>query len=140
MSAFVVSKEDIDILVTAHLALEGLAWTNERADAIGRLLWRENVLSVAYRYDMPARRSAEHAAYIDAITAYRFKPIYAKAAAVAKIARCYDYQACEHTGWEASKARRIVDALMGVFPDSLPGYDAAPWGIASERDLARARV
>ena len=140
MSAFVVSKEDIDILVTAHLALEGLAWTNERADAIGRMLWRENVLSVAYRYDMPARHGAEHAAYIDAIAAYRSEPICARAAAVAKIARCYDYQSCEHPGWEASRARAIVDGLMGAFPDTIAGYDAAPWGIACERDLARARV
>lgn len=140
MSAFVVSKEDIDILVTAHLALRGLPWSSERADSIGRLLWRENVSSVAYRYDMPERHGAEHAEYLEALEAYAYEPLYAKCAAVAKIARCYDYQSCEHPGWEASEAKRLVDELMGVFHETLPGYDAMPWGIADERDRAKARV
>lgn len=140
MSAFVVSKADIDILVTAYLALRGSAYANEEADKIGRMLWRENVLSVAYRYQMPERCGAEHADYIAAIEAYAFEPIYAKAAAVAKIARCYDYQSCEHPDWEASEARTIADLLMAAFPATLHGYDDAPWGISDARDLASARV
>lgn len=139
MSAFVVSSEDIDILVTAHLALNGCAYSNERADAIGRELWQENIKSVAYRYDMPARHG-EHAEYLKALEAYAFEPIHAKAAAVAKIARCYDYQACEHPEYESSSAKRIVDELMATFPETLPGYDDAPWGIADDADLAKARV
>lgn len=140
MSAFVVSKEDIDILVTAHFALKGCAFSTDSADRIGAMLWRENVASVAYHYAMPKRHGAEHAQYLKALEAYAWRPVYAKAAAVAKIARCYDYQSCEHPEWAASSARRIIDELMGAFPESIAGYDDMPWGIACERDLARARV
>lgn len=141
MSAFVVSKHDIDILVTAHLALNGCAYSNERADAIGRTLWRENANSVRYRYSHWTRPELE-AAWPDLkiVPFYEFKPVHAKAAAVAKIARCYDYQSCEHPAYEASQAKAIADTLMATFPETLPGYDDAPWGIADDADLARARV
>jgi hypothetical protein len=139
MSAFVVSKHDIDILVTAYLALHE-ASAKIDATKIGRILWLENVASVAYRYNMPERHCEEHAAYKRALRDYAHEPIHAKAAAVAKIARCYDYQSCEHPAYVASRARKIAYLLMAMFPASLLGYDDMPWGISDERDLAKARV
>ena len=139
MSAFVVSKHDIDILVTAYLALHQPS-AGIDATKIGRILWLENVASVAYRYGMPKRHCQEHAGYKRALRDYAYEPIAAKAAAVAKIARCYDYQSCEHPAWEVSRAKKISDLLLATFPATLPGYDDAPWGIADERDLERARV
>jgi hypothetical protein len=140
MSAFVVSKQDIDILVTAYLALHEPSARIEPAK-IGRILWLENVASVAYRYNMPARHCEEHAAYKRAVRDYAYEPIHAKALAVAKIARCYAYQSCEHDGWEASRAKRICDLLEATFPDVAgPAYDALPWGVSSEADLKAVRV
>jgi hypothetical protein len=139
MSAFVVSKQDIDILVTAYLALHQ---PSAKIDAtkIGRILWLENVASVSHLYSMPERHCEEHAAYKRALRDYAYEPVHARAAAVAKIARCYDYQSCEHPAYEASRAKTIADLLMATFPESLPGYDDAPWGIADEADLAKARI
>lgn len=138
MSAFVVSKHDIDILVTAYMALRG---AGPSPDAIGRMLWRENVSSVLHLYR--GKSCAELRAMwpqLVEIDAYLFSPIFAKAAAVAKIARCYDYQSCEHDGWRESRSREIVERLMRVFPDDVPFYDDMPWGISDAADLARARV
>lgn len=126
MSAWVVSKLDIDILVTAFRDLANadvFDWTD-----LGKMFWRENVDSVAYRYDMPKRHAAEYADYVAAVEAYEFEPFAAKPVAIAKIARCYDYQSCEHPGWDASRSKQMVEQLMECFPDTLPGYDCMPWG------------
>jgi hypothetical protein len=48
---------------------------------------------------------------------------------VIKLARSYEYQACEHDGWGTSKAKRWIDNLISGLIYSLPGYDAAPWSI-----------
>ena len=138
MSAFVVSKHDIDILVTAFV--NGAAPAYLDATKIGRMLWRYNVKSVAYRYNMPDRHAEEHLGYLKAIAEYSYEPIPAKPAAIAKIARCYDYQTCETPDYPGSRAEAIAEALMAAFPATLAGYDDAPWGIADERDLERARV
>jgi hypothetical protein len=126
MSAFVVSKRDIDAIVT--IALE-LGVSTRPANLLGRLLWEENVKSVAARYDMPARHADEHAAYLADIEAYRHEPLTLSAGAAAKIVDCYDYQSCEHDGWDASEARRVTAHLSVRLPHKGPDYDAAPWGM-----------
>lgn len=131
MSAWVVSKLDIDILVTATRDAGGVEAGREYAfngTELGKMLWTENVNSVAYRYDMPKRHASEHADYLAAVEAYEFEPFAAKPVAIAKIARCYDYQSCEHPAWDASPSKRIVDGLMERYSDKLPGYDRMPWG------------
>lgn len=80
----------------------------------------------------------EMAAALWRARAWRFVRRPARPAAIAKIARCYDYQACEHPAYEASSARAIVAALMARYPESLPGYDDMPWGITGAADLMRA--
>jgi hypothetical protein len=104
------------------------------------MLWLENVNSFTAIYGMPVCSAEEHAEHLRAISAYRYEPLAAKGAAVAKIARCYDNQSCEHDGWETSRAKRVVDLIAAAFPESLPGYEAMPWGVSSEADLAKARV
>jgi hypothetical protein len=139
MSAFVVSKTDIDILVTAFARLRPHGRRLLNLNAFGRALWRENVASVAYRYGMPDRHFEEHARYLREIETYRFKPTIVRPEAVAKVAACYDYQTCEHDGYEASEARQIIQAIAAAFPETVPGYDAMPWGISCPEDLAKAR-
>lgn len=48
---------------------------------------------------------------------------------IIKACHCYAYQACEHTGWETSRAKQIVDRIEAHAVRALPGYDAAPWGL-----------
>jgi hypothetical protein len=125
MSAFVVSKRDIDAIVTIALELEV---STRPGNLLGRLLWAENVLSVAYRYGMPDRDTAEHAGYLADVEAYAFEPLTLSAGAAAKIVGCYAYQSCEHDGWEASEAHRVIGHLEARLPHKGPDYDAAPWG------------
>lgn len=140
MSAFVVSKTDIDILVTAIAKLKPAGHGLVDFNAIGRLLWRENVASVTYRYrHIPRDELEAQFPELKAVEAYRFKPRRVRPEAVAKIANCYDYQTCEHDGYEASQARQIYLAIKAGYPETLPGYDSMPWGIASKDDLAKAK-
>ena len=55
MSAFVVSKRDIDAIVTVALEHE---LSTIPANQLGRCSGPENVKSVAHRYDMPKRHPA----------------------------------------------------------------------------------
>ncbi len=48
MSAFIVDKEHIDRIVSAAVASDAISAA--AANAAGRMLWRENLLSVAHRY------------------------------------------------------------------------------------------
>jgi hypothetical protein len=55
MSAWVVSRDHLDLLVTAALAWDLTALPH--VDETGRMLWKENLLSGAYRY--PANRDGD---------------------------------------------------------------------------------
>ena len=48
---------------------------------------------------------------------------------VIKLAQSYEYQVCEHDGWEKSPAKRWIANLISGLIYELPGYDAAPWSI-----------
>lgn len=143
MSCFVVSDFDIDILVTAYSRLHphGAKLLNLRR--VGRDLLRENVASFEACYRVRSRPKGhdmrvEMARGLRQMRAYRFVRRRAKPAAIAKLARFYDYQACEHDAYEASIAKTVVDALMARYPESLPDYEGMPWGIGGDDDLLRA--
>lgn len=142
MSAFLVSKHDIDVLVTAYCDLEPTLRRSERAidgainqTALGKLLWLENAVSMEFRYALKKRDPDRYRNMLAKVGCYVFTRLEAKPAVIAKAARCYDYQACEHGGYERSAAYNIAAAVMKRFPETLPGYSRAPWGIG-ERDLA----
>lgn len=130
MSAWIVSKKHIDYMVTAMVA-HGLS-TRAGADDLGRLLWKENLKSVAYRYpddgdgDRPGPndfRDGDVDAYV-----YEETPLL-KGGALAKTLACYAYQSCEHPEWEDSLAASLVKQLrkqLGNVP--YDDDDATPWG------------
>ena len=137
MSAFIVGHAHIDALLTYAVAKRLYFYdpetgvrdiTAQTADEIGRILLLENERSVAYRYpgtnDLPGTIGEEANAY--AFT-YFAGPMSALQAI--KAARCLDYQSCEHPEWEASLAKRIVDAIIVTAVADLPGYDNAAWEI-----------
>lgn len=146
MSAFLVQKAHIDGLILAasrvrrDCPLARSFRTHNDADEIGRMLWRENLLSVEARY--PHRADPlEH----DTIAAYR-APIFTLAkmpgalnvVAAIKAVQCFEYQSCEHDGWIASDAREWCRALRAELVNALPGYDNAPWALTDARALLNA--
>lgn len=140
MSAFILDKAHIDVLVTAGLesipSTNGIAvtWIGEdgrewarltaaTSHAVGAMLWRENYLSVNARYgDNESVPDYRHD-----LRNRRGDPV-----AVLKAIACYEYQSCEHEGWESSAAKRFCDALRRRMIQLLPGYDAAEWSIGDE--------
>lgn len=126
-------------LTSSHLRPTDTVTTGDPTDPdlIGadEYLWSliaaENVASYEARYrgekcapHMWDRRIVERAsAHLRSMPDWR--------AYAAKILDCYEYQACEHDEWEASKAARAIDGLRRQLLSSLPGYSAAPWGVSS---------
>jgi hypothetical protein len=41
--------------------------------------------------------------------------------------RGYQYQTCEHPGWDRSQAKAFCDALQQRLIATLPGYTDGPW-------------
>lgn len=140
MSAWIVSKRHIDLLVSAAIAHKLI--DREDADETGRMLWRECLTSVAYRYpnDADGERPGP-VAFRDAdVDAYTWEPYAVEDPyLVLKQAHCYDYQSCEHPGYADSSASNLMDALCEAIdasadlpaelPRPCPAYDAAPWGV-----------
>ncbi len=163
MSAFLVSRSHIDAIIhaartaphctaTGHIMRLGAVAVDTHPDDAGRILWRENMLSVAHRYpDIAADADGLRETFgIDgaAINRYRYSQPAAPFDSVAtlKALRCYEYQSCEHPEWPTSAARRFCDDLIEWCIEALPGYDAAPWEIdddtpepepESDRDFAQ---
>ena len=172
MSAWIVDREHIDVLIVAGLrgprgqavspdsawhalrwfdaepdVRNGLDWYQEHrreltamsADDVGRMLWLENVASVAHRYpndgpnDRPGPRD-----FCDAdaeIYSYRDPGYRPSAGEILQTIGCYVYQSCEHPGWRSSEARQFCDALQDAVCATL--YEG-PWGWDAET-LAKAR-
>ena len=138
MSAWIVSKEHIDYLLSAALECGTYApqWAGEQIrdlarddgltmDDIGQALWTENTLSVSHRYE------PEMAADLGVLetVGYLFCRTSVDVTTAIKQAHCYRYQACEHPEWETSESAAFIEDLIDSLTHRLPGYDAAPWGI-----------
>jgi hypothetical protein len=153
VSAFIVTKATIDYLVSAglHQGIHRLCWhdsdpgpecylegqaipsgsvawslehrrelTMETAGRVGAMLWAENTCSVNWRY----AESELEGPYVFDRRAQTVDPVW-----TLKLLDCYEYQSCEHPGWEDSEARRFCDALRHDAIGRLPGYEAAPWDL-----------
>lgn len=129
MSAFLVGNDHLNALV--NLALYGPSgrevrpdkvWhalrerNREAAQELGELLAGENLASVNHRY----REHNESVPFI-------WLPNRARPTALEglKAIACYEYQACEHPGWEASEARAFCEDLRRRLVACLEGYDHA---------------
>jgi hypothetical protein len=129
MSAFIVSKAHIDRIVSTA---NRWRYSDMRMspDDLGRMLWLENLKSVAYRYpdDRDGDRPGPSGLTDDQIAHYRWTPTPELTPVEAlKAIRCYDYQSCEHPGYETSQARRFVQIFTEEAISRLPGYDRATW-------------
>jgi hypothetical protein len=149
MSAFLVSKAHIDALVQLVAVGPGSCfqwhpWLGPEAherglqydvDALGALLWLENLASVTARYPQDADgdrcgptglRDGEIAAY-----AYRRPARRLTIVEAFKVIDCYCYQSCEHSAWELSTALTICQGIRSALWHALPGYDEAAWEISA---------
>lgn len=150
MSAFIVPKEHIDLLVTAGLRQpthrDRLRWywgnpTKTReldpatAHDVGQMLWGRNLASVAYRYpnDVSGTRPGPNDFQDSHVTQYRFQRIMGtlNEATVLKAIQCYEYQSCEDPDWEGSEAKAFCETLLSSSISRLPGYEQAPWGFTN---------
>lgn len=131
MSAWIVSKTHIDYIVTAVIRAE---LSGRSPDEIGRMLWRECLASVAYRYpqDGDGERPGPigfRDADVDAYTWTETPEL--TPAGLDKTLGCYRYQSCEHPGWEGSEADVITGKLrsaLNVDSSEWPDEDEVPWG------------
>jgi hypothetical protein len=149
MSAFMVSKKHIDLLVSTAFSgprdAKGLPqsgqwhqpsfrgfhrWDVEMMAAVGDMLIQENIKSIQARYPdtiahpdaMPgsiARYWNDGAYQIPSLT-QRLTIIEAF-----KALACYEYQSCEHEGWEKSEAHKFCESFRDSLINVLPGYDEA---------------
>src|SRR6202020_3104433 len=102
MSAYVVDKETIDILIAG--ALRAQLFGIDEASANGQMLWRENVTSGSLRYNLPTRDATELAEYEGDVEAYEFTPCDPTGPAIDSAIDCLDYQSCRIEGWGARAA------------------------------------
>lgn len=110
------------------------------ADRVGAMLWSENARSVSYRYDDESYDTIPGPCDFDelALAGYRYEggrlspsPLHPQVDPVAVLKACdgYEYQSCEHPGWESSEAHAFLDALRRRMIHALPGYDEADWSV-----------
>jgi hypothetical protein len=149
MSAFIVGKDHIDLLVTAALhgpgdertVSPGNTWQRlvrfGEADALGAMLIGENIASVSYRYGGESLETLPGPLDTAELVTYSWQATpRLPAAALLKAISCYEYQSCEHDAWETSKAKQFCSALRHALISTLPGYSDAPtWEYC--RDTAR---
>lgn len=88
------------------------------------MLAAENLASLAYRYPTDSATPVDAYAPKDAARKETLPALH-----VIKLCHNYAYQACEHPGWQASDARKVIDAIEAHAVMHLPGYDDAPWGL-----------
>jgi hypothetical protein len=116
---------------------------------LGQRLLDECVASVHGRYpdtnpdegDLPGPRDAYYMGpyvwepYLQSETRLiapgmpRVIPPPASTVVIAKQIANYEYQSCEHDGWQDSEAHAFCRALAENLLRSLPGWEEAPWGI-----------
>lgn len=92
-------------------------------EAIFSMLLTENLASVNHRYSHIEDAEWGEQGYI-----YDPKAKPDSLAHAMKAAACYDYQSCEHDGWETSNARAYIRELVFFLAGYVDGWDAAPWG------------
>ena len=127
MSAWIVSKNHIDYMVTAIIRAELTART---PDETGRMLWRECLASVASRYpgDGDGERPGPLGFRDSDVDTYTWTETpELTAGGLHTTMACYRYQSCEHPEWDGSEAEIITRKLYEATADA-PEDGSVPWG------------
>lgn len=119
MSAYIVNRSTVNLLAHA-LTTRGIA-AGLTADQVGRELWKTNVDSIHHRYPDTAENDSNYPGPegFRKSHASRYRaaaPLDHDLAAgpyrLVSEAETFDYQACEHPGWENSRARSWIAGLL----------------------------
>lgn len=152
MSAYVVACEHVDVLLAYGLGnIQTVRWRHfpgpaalarpelsaVTVDAVGQLLVDENVLSVTHRYPNTVALPGPADAYWTVPYRYRAPGFVPSPAETLAALEGYEYQACEHPGWETSEAQAVCAALAARAVRDVPGYTEAPWEWNAERVAER---
>lgn len=146
MSAWMVNKEHIDVLVSGAVAFKLVEPTD--AEQTGKMMWAENLASINYRYpdtiddttNIPGPCEFEG---IETVAAYTFEPRSIEDPAfLLKQLHCYDYQSCEHHEWKQSNSFALVEQMIAKVEEitgktaedlsNTPAYNASAWGVDSD--------
>ena len=145
MSAFIVHKDSIDLIVTAVImaGLHGDKDTPsaasykaiEQADDMGQLLWQENFAAVNHLYGTEEQAPA-----------YVWRPILElmgpdltpeQLVQLEKTRRGIEEQSRDHASWVTSRAKRLLEELRSAIEHGLDGWPRVPrTGHPGEHDFA----
>lgn len=132
MSCFIVERSHVRFIVDVAIAC-GAPWHDGSPQALGAMLWAENVKSFNYRYEGRHQEDIGDTRY----GSHESDPQAVKASSAGQMLlslHCFEYQACEHPGWRTSNAfafcRVLERKLMEGYPDAklVPGYEGGIWG------------
>ena len=129
MSAFLCSPKHIAALATFA---ENNGLSPSREDT-AKILCQENIASIAYRYPDTAYNVTRHWLDLD-MDEYVWQAgaqCQLPSAHVRALAESYQYQSCEHPGWESSGARELTDRIIAeaAATQKLCDVHTAPWSI-----------
>lgn len=146
MSAYIVSKAQIDLMVTGiiHGTRDEIVPSQPRdANALGQMLMAECVRSVKYRYpgDGPGELPGPSDPYYAKPYRHEDRKYRPTAIELYGLIRNYGYQSCEHPEWEGSEAQALTASLEALIESatSEAERDRAPWGMEDE-DIAVCRA
>lgn len=135
MSAFIVSNDHIDALITAHLsfAKELHSMCQAEKNSIGQMLVNENYRSVNYRYG-----ETKQPPNYTFTPVFSYEPRYSRGTgirvtltpvALLKLLDSYEYQTCETNDFEKSDAYKFCRSLRSALITQLNNYEDSPWTI-----------
>ncbi|MBC8280138.1 MAG: hypothetical protein H8E48_05065 [Chloroflexi bacterium] len=133
MSAFVVDEKHIRYLVASAEYFgksdhSTFGWIHEgqrheltsgTASQAGRMLWNENRESVGFLYSEEWDADDPEFRYEHRPAGPNFVPVLVE---IFNACDRYEYQTCEHPGWQYSAARAFLDSLRSRAWHKLPGY------------------
>lgn len=128
MSAFFVSKEVIDDVVSLALLTTSVTRSPDEANQLGRALWAMNAEALNQRYDMEECDAVGLAEMRDLAAGYVFSNDLTTLAQRAKSARCLIYQ-CAEGNVPDTPLFKALEALTDRVGEP-EGYDKAEWGRA----------
>ena len=141
MSAWIVNKAHIDVLVWA-LGERGLdASTSGDHSRLGRMLWAENMASIHGRYPDTEESHSDYPGpngfgphQVEAYAYATPRTTDWKPSELVSLVNCYQYQTCEHDGWESSDAHALMHDLEQTLRQeaelSADDSGTGPWGLA----------
>ena len=114
------------------------------ADELGRALWLANADSIIARYPSTEEQPGDGLTrYPDqwpdgeslaSVLAYRHALVERPIVELIKALHHFDYQACERDDYPTSWCSKFLEGLERLLVRALPGYEAAPFGIADPED------